>query len=65
MLAEQGTPLLVLDPQTVRHLYRRLQDALPYVRFHYALKALAHPAVISAIDAEDGCAFSVLASSTG
>lgn len=53
-LAEQGTPLLVLDPQTVRRQYRRLQDALPYVRFHYALKALAHPAVISAIDAEDG-----------
>lgn len=53
-LATVGTPLLVLEPETVRRQYCRLTEALPYVRFHYALKALAHPAVVAAIDAEDG-----------
>lgn len=53
-LARQGTPLLVLDPTVVARQYRRLTEALPYVRFHYALKALAHPAVLRVIDDEDG-----------
>lgn len=53
-LRAHGTPLMVLEPETVRRQYRRLSDHLPYVRFHYAVKALAHPAVVSAIDAEDG-----------
>jgi ornithine decarboxylase len=49
-LALHGTPLLLLDPERVRRQYRRLRDALPFVRFHYAVKALAHDAVIGALD---------------
>lgn len=55
-LALHGTPLLLLDPETVRRQYRRLREALPFVRFHYAVKALAHDAVIGALD-DAGCGF--------
>ncbi|MHC2997759.1 type III PLP-dependent enzyme [Microbacterium sp. HJ5] len=57
-LALHGTPLLLLDPEKVRRQYRRLTDALPFVRFHYAVKALAHDAVIAALD-DAGCGFDV------
>lgn len=57
-LALHGTPLLLLDPEKVRRQYRRLSDALPFVRFHYAVKALAHDAVIGALD-EAGSGFDV------
>ncbi len=57
-LALHGTPLLLLEPDRVRAQYRRLRDALPGVRFHYAVKALSHDAVISAL-AEEGCGFDV------
>ncbi len=57
-LAQYGTPLLLLDVERVRAQHRRLRAALPFVRFHYAVKALDHPAVIAAI-AEDGGAFDV------
>lgn len=54
-LALHGTPLLLLDPGRVRRQYRRLRAALPFVRFHYAVKALAHDAVIAALAGEGGC----------
>lgn len=54
-LAHAGTPLLLLEPDRVRAAYRRLATAFPRVRFHYAIKALAHDAVIDAVDAEGGC----------
>lgn len=57
-IAVQGTPVLLLDPERVRRQYRRLRAALPFVRFHYAVKALAHDAVIEAL-AEAGCGFDV------
>ena len=41
-IALNGTPVLLLDPERVRAQYRRLAAALPFVRFHYAVKALAH-----------------------
>lgn len=50
-----GTPVLLLDLDTVRAQYRRLVRALPGVRFHYAVKALAHPAVIESLRDEDAC----------
>ncbi|MCH6231079.1 type III PLP-dependent enzyme [Microbacterium sp. CFH 31415] len=49
-LALHGTPLLLLDPERVRRQYRRLRDALPFARFHYAVKALSHDAVVGALD---------------
>ncbi|WP_240642090.1 type III PLP-dependent enzyme [Microbacterium sulfonylureivorans] len=57
-VAVHGTPLLLLDPDRVRRQYRRLCDALPFVRFHYAVKALAHDAVIGALD-DAGSGFDV------
>lgn len=57
-LAVHGSPLLVLDPDRVRRQYRRLRNALPFVRFHYAVKALSHDTVIAAL-AEAGCSFDV------
>jgi ornithine decarboxylase len=46
LAAEHGTPLLVLDCDTVRQQVRRLRAALPNVDFFYAVKALPHPAVL-------------------
>jgi ornithine decarboxylase len=57
-LAQHGTPVLLLDPERVRRQYRRLRAALPFVRFHYAVKALSHDAVIDTLD-EAGCGFDV------
>ena len=57
-IALHGTPVLLLDPSIVVRQYTRLRDALPFVRFHYAVKACAHPAVIAAL-AEAGCDFDV------
>lgn len=57
-LALHGTPLLLLEPEQVRAQYRRLRAALPFVRFHYAVKALSHDAVVAAL-ADEGCGFDV------
>ena len=57
-LALHGTPLLLLSPERVRRQYRRLRAALPFVRFHYAVKALSDDTVIAAL-AADGCSFDV------
>jgi ornithine decarboxylase len=57
-LALHGTPLLLLEPVRVRSQYRRLRAALPFVRFHYAVKALSHDAVVSAL-ADEGCGFDI------
>lgn len=57
-IAVQGTPVLLLDPERVRRQYRRLRNALPFVRFHYAVKALSHDTVIQALS-EAGCGFDI------
>lgn len=57
-LERHGTPVLLLQPERVRAQYHRLVAALPFVDFYYAVKALAHPAVIDALAAE-GCGFDV------
>ena len=46
-LCEHGAPLLVLDLQRVREQYYALQQALPGVKLHYALKSFPHPAIVS------------------
>lgn len=57
-VALHGTPVLLLDPERVRRQYRRLRDALPAVRFHYAVKALGHEAVVGVLD-DEGSGFDV------
>jgi ornithine decarboxylase len=49
LVAEFGSPLLVVDCARVRGQYRALQRALPGVDLHYALKPLPHPAVVQAV----------------
>ena len=57
-VARHGTPLLLLEPERVRRQYRRLREALPFVGFHYAVKALAHDAVLDVLD-DAGCGFDI------
>jgi ornithine decarboxylase len=49
LVAEFGSPLLIIDCQRVREQYRKLHRALPGVDLHYALKPLPHPAVVETI----------------
>jgi ornithine decarboxylase len=49
LVAEFGSPLLIVDCARVRGQYRALQRALPGVDLHYALKPLPHPAVVQAV----------------
>ncbi|AZZ97506.1 type III PLP-dependent enzyme [Pseudoalteromonas sp. R3] len=46
LVAQYGSPLLMLDCEQVRDQYLALAEALPGVRLHYALKPLPHPAVV-------------------
>lgn len=57
-IAVHGTPVLLLQTERVRAQYRRLCAALPFVRFHFAVKALAHDAVLDVL-AQEGCGFDV------
>ncbi len=56
LAAEHGTPLLLLSTQMIRQQYRILQQALPGVQLHYALKPLPHPEVVRALK-EEGAYF--------
>jgi ornithine decarboxylase len=47
LIAQHGSPLLLLDCDVVRRQYRSLQAALPGVGLFYALKPLPHPAVVA------------------
>ncbi len=49
LVAEFGSPLLIVDCERVRRQYRALRRALPGVDLHYALKPLPHPAVVETI----------------
>lgn len=53
LVAQHGSPLLVLDCEQVRAQYRRLGAALPGVDLHFAIKALPHSAVIATLKVED------------
>lgn len=52
LVAQYGSPLLVVDAQRIRDQYRRLGAALPGVTLHFALKPLPHPAVVATLAAE-------------
>lgn len=54
LLAEHGTPLLVLDPDRVAARYRLMAKHLRGFRLHYAVKALPHPAVLMTVAAWGG-----------
>ena len=50
-LAEiHGTPLLVLNLAAVDRQYQALSEALPGVKLFYAVKALAHPALLARLN---------------
>lgn len=46
LVQTHGSPLLVLDADTIRRQYRALQRALPNVALYYAVKSLPHPAIL-------------------
>jgi ornithine decarboxylase len=54
LVAEFGSPLLIVDCARVREQYRSLARALPGVDLHYALKPLPHPAVVRTVVAAGG-----------
>ena len=54
LVAEFGSPLLIIDCARVRAQYRKLRRALPHVALHYALKPLPHAAVVRTIVEEGG-----------
>lgn len=56
MVAEHGSPLLLLDCEVIRQQYRQLQRALgEEVALHYAIKPLPHPAVVATLRDEGAC----------
>lgn len=52
LVAQYGSPLMVLDCDLIREQYRSLQNALPGVDLHYALKPLPHRAVVNTLLSE-------------
>ena len=54
LVADFGSPLLIIDCARVRAQYRSLARALPGVDLHYALKPLPHAAVVETIREEGG-----------
>jgi ornithine decarboxylase len=54
LVAEFGSPLLIIDCARVRAQYRKLHRALPHVALHYALKPLPHAAVVRTVVEEGG-----------
>jgi ornithine decarboxylase len=58
LVAQHGTPLLVLDPYRVVEQCRLLKSHLPGFGLHYAVKTAPHPAVLRAV-AASGCGFDV------
>lgn len=58
LVAEHGSPLLILDCDVLRERYRLLQDQLPGTDLYYAIKAFAHPAALETLS-EAGANFDV------
>ena len=55
LIAQHGSPLLLLDCAVVRRQYKSLRAALPGVGLFYALKPLPHPAVVAELRDLGGC----------
>lgn len=58
LVNEYGSPLLILDCETLRNQYRRLKNALPKVDLYFAIKALPNETVIATLHKE-GCHFDI------
>ena len=58
LIAQHGTPFLVLDPYRVVEQCRAMKSHFRGFRLHYAVKTLPHPAVLRAV-AASGCGFDV------
>lgn len=58
LVKEYGSPLLVLDCETLRQQYRRLKNALPKVDLYFAIKSLPNETVIATLHKE-GCHFDI------
>lgn len=58
LVAEHGSPLLVLDCNVLRQRYRELKSALPGVELFYAMKSLPEPTVVTTL-AQQGASFDV------
>lgn len=58
LIAEHGSPLLILDREVLRQRYRLLASQLPSVSLYYAVKAFPHQAVVQTL-AEEGAHFDV------
>lgn len=61
LVARHGTPLLVLEPDRAIEQFLLMSRQLRDVRLHYAVKAMPHPAVLTAL-AVVGCGFDVATS---
>lgn len=55
LVAQHGSPLLLLDCAVIRRQYQSLQRALPRVQLYYALKPLPQPAVVAELRDLGGC----------
>ncbi|NNF99497.1 MAG: type III PLP-dependent enzyme [Desulfobacteraceae bacterium] len=49
LVAVHGSPLLVMDCDTVREQYRALGHALPGAEIYYAVKSLPHPSIVQTV----------------
>lgn len=61
LVAEFGSPLLVLDADIVRRQYQDLQQALPGVDIYYAIKSLPHQTILGILS-ELGAGFDLASS---
>lgn len=61
LVAIHGSPLMILDCDSVRQQYRALNHALPGVVLHFALKPLPHPAVVKTL-MQEGASFDLASS---
>jgi ornithine decarboxylase len=58
LVKEYGSPLLILDCNTLRNQYRKLKEALPRVDLYFAIKSLPNETVINVLHKE-GCHFDI------
>ena len=56
LVALHGSPLMIIDCDIIREQYRALNNALPGVTLHFALKPLPHLAVVSTL-LQEGASF--------
>ncbi|MCW8957214.1 MAG: type III PLP-dependent enzyme, partial [Gammaproteobacteria bacterium] len=56
LVAIHGSPLMILNCDVIRQQYRSLEQALPGVTLHFALKPFPHPAVINTL-LQEGASF--------